>query len=274
MTKMSVETPPFLDWLIDTGTRLNAACGTEIDVLELRHTHDEIILSAWAKHFRKQYCADGMIDELRENKSRKEYLEEIIFPSKTGSLGSSIRSGDFSEILLADYFEWRLNFWVPRLRWNSKYSQNSSGTGCDVIGFYFARDDDENSPNDILAIIECKSSLSGKNKELLQDAITSSAKDPARIGVSLNFLKRRLLEQNRKTDAEKIGRFQRFPDKPYKQSYAAAAVLSTIGYDETSIQAANSSSHPHYGNLKMIVVKGDDLMALVHDLYQRAADEA
>jgi len=111
MTKMSAETLPFLDWLVDTGTRLNSACGTEIDVLELKHTRDEIILSDWAKHFRNQYCSDGMIDILRGKKSRKEYLEEIKFPSKKVPPGPSIRAGDFAEILLADYFQWRLNFW-------------------------------------------------------------------------------------------------------------------------------------------------------------------
>ncbi len=161
----------------------------------------------------------------------------------------------------------------PRLRWDMKPAANDSAKGCDVIGFHFAKDG-QTSSSDALAIIESKASLSGNNKNRLQDAVTDSAKDDIRKAESLNYLKQRLVDQGNATEASKVARFQSPVDQPYKEFCAAAAVFSTTGYDETSIRNTDATKHPHHGNLKMIVVKGDDLMTLVHDLYQRAADEA
>ncbi len=47
MTKANVKIPPHLDWLVDTGKKLKTACGTKVDVLELKHMNDAAILSAW-----------------------------------------------------------------------------------------------------------------------------------------------------------------------------------------------------------------------------------
>lgn len=283
MTLTKAKAPPHLDWLVDTGKKLTAACGTSVDVLELKHTKDATTLSAWAKHFRNQYCSDDMIDILRGKMSRKDYLENIKFPSKTKP-GPSIRSGDFAEILLADYLEWRLKFWVPRLRWSGKSARDESAKGCDVMGFHFAQDNGTN-PKDILAIIESKANLSATKKNRLQDAVADSAKDDLRKGESLNALKQRFVEQRKDIEAGAVERFQDPADVPYQELRAAAAVFSTSSYDETIIQTTNATSikvkktkqmikHPHHGKLRMIVVKGNDLMTLVHDLYQKAADEA
>lgn len=264
--------PPHLDWLVDTGKKLKTACGADVDVLELQHANDAGILSAWAAHFRNQYCSDDMIDALRGRMSRKDYLENIKFPSKTKP-GPSIRSGDFAEILLADYLEWRLKFWVPRLRWSGKSVRDESAKGCDVLGFHFAQENGT-SPKDILAIIESKANLSATKKNRLQDAVTDSAKDDCRKGESLNALKQRLKEQGKAVEADAVERFQSPTDVSYQEFRAAAAVFSSKGYDETLIQATDASKHPHHKKLKMVVVRGDNLMKLVHDLYQRAADEA
>jgi len=273
MKKTSVKSPSHLDWLVDTGKTLKTACGKKVNVLELKHTNDTTILSAWAKHFRNQYCSDNKIDALKGKFSRKEYLENIKFPSKKIAPGPSIRAGDFAEILLADYLEWGLNFWVPRLRWDMKPTANDSAKGCDVIGFHFA-ETGKVSASDALAIIESKASLSGNNPNLLQDAVTHSAKDDVRKAESLNYIKQRFAEQGKETEASLVERFQSPVDQPYKELYEAAAVFSTQSYDETAIQEADASEHPRQNNLKMLVIKGDDLMNLVHDLYRRAADEA
>lgn len=267
--------PAHLSWLVDTGKTLKTACGRDVQVLELNHTTDATILSAWATHFRNQYCSDGMIDTLKPSTmSRKDYLETIKFPNRTTRLGPGIRSGDFSEILLADYLEWRLNHWVPRLRWDMKPTADSSATGCDIIGFHFENEGDV-SAKDALTIIESKANLSGATPaDQLQKAVNDSAKDDIRKAESLNYLRQRFIASGNTYEANKVARFQSPIDQPYKEFCAAAAVFSTSGYDEASIQATNTISHPHHGNLRMIVVKGNDLMPLVHDLYQRAADEA
>ena len=109
-----------LKWLLDTGEQLVTVDGTAVKILELRHERDDAILSEWPKHFRNHDCSDADIDSLRAGLSRKEYLDTIKFPSRTSNLGPSIRAGDFGEILVADYLQWMLGFWVPRVRWNCK----------------------------------------------------------------------------------------------------------------------------------------------------------
>ena len=50
--------------------------------------------------------------------------------------------------------------------------------------------------------------------------------------------------------------------------------LITPLFDNGLASSTDASSHPHSGNLALIVIKGDQMMDLVHELYRRAADEA
>jgi len=43
-----------------------------------------------------------------------EYLLKKKFPDHKEAPGPSIRSGDFAEILVADYIEYKLGYWCPR----------------------------------------------------------------------------------------------------------------------------------------------------------------
>lgn len=277
--------PPHIDWLSDTGQTLKTACGKEVAVWELKHQDNEQVLSAWAKHFRNHYCLDTLIDELRGKQSRTEYLEGIKFPSKTSNLGPATRAGDFAEILVCDYLEWRMGFWVPRIRWSNKPTRDESPKGCDVIGFRFAKPD-KFTPKDILTVFETKAGLSDQAGNRLQDAVNDSAKDSLRIDESLNFLKQKLIEQGQKTEAARVERFQSPVDQPYEEGYGAAAIFSSGSYDKMTIEATDGTKvpaskksktvkpHPHHARLTMIVIKGDEMMKLVHELYRRAAHEA
>jgi len=75
-------------------------------------------------------------------------------------------------------------------------------------------------------------------------------------------------------DAEKIERFQNEVDHPYKEVYGAVALFENSLFDGTLTSFTDTSSHPHSGNLALIVIKGPAMMKLVHELYRRAADEA
>jgi len=128
--------------------------------MELRHKDDGQVFSAWPKHFRNHYCDDGQIDALRNgtNFSRAEYLRKIKFPNPKEAPGPSIRSGDFGEILVADYVEFALDYWLPRTRYDHKAVRNESTKGSDVIGFKVVTPG-SNDPNDALAIFEVKAQL-------------------------------------------------------------------------------------------------------------------
>ena len=263
------------NWFEDAG-KLTTANGRTVTVLDFSHKDDDEILSAWAKHFRNHYCLDTEIDALRKGTrhSRASYLAEIKFPDKSAGFGPSIRAGDFAEILIADYLEYVLEFWVPRTRYGDKTIRNESTKGCDIIGFKFFRKSKE-SPKDMLALFEAKAQFSGRNpRPRLQDAVDGSAKDQLRKAESLNASKQRLLRDGQADGVETVERFQDIEDRPYTELSGAAALFCTSVYDEDAIKQTKANSHPNSGNLVLVVVRGKDMMALVHDLYERAADEA
>ncbi|MBN2286078.1 MAG: DUF1837 domain-containing protein [Tissierellales bacterium] len=263
-------------WLVETKRRLKTTDGKEVSVWEFRHAKDEAVLSAWARHFRNHYCFDTDIDYMCKGYgcSRADYLNNIKFPDPKDAPGPSIRAGDFGEIMVADYLEYLLGYWVPRTRYGDKTVRNESAKGSDIIGFHIVKDGNY-SKKDILAIFEAKTQFSGrKAKSRLQNAVDDSAKDVTRKGESLNAIKQRLYYQNQPDNADKIDRFQNDVDNPYKEVYGAVALFDSQLFDSSLVSSTNSSSHPYSDGLVLLVIKGDQMMKLVHDLYRRAADEA
>jgi hypothetical protein len=254
---------------------LKTSDGVIIKVYELQHDENDQILSAWAKHFRNHYCSDDEIDYLREGTglSRSDYLLSMKFPDQIADFGPATRAGDFGEILISDYLEYILDYWVPRTRYDRKNIRNESTKGSDVLAFKFVNESE--SVNDILAIFEVKTQLSrGNNNNRLQDAINDSIKDNIRKAESLNAVKQRLFDKGNLEDAKKISRFQNPVDNPYKEISGAAALFSNDVYFEDLIVLANGQNHPNKNNLSLVIIRGELFMKLVHDLYLRAANEA
>lgn len=249
--------------------------GQNIEVWTLNHTQDPAVLSPWARHFREHYCPDNIIDALRNGTglSRKEYLEQIVFPDRRNAPGPSIRAGDFAELLIADYLEYHLNYWVPRARMEAKAVRNESVKGCDVIGFRILRDGVK-SPNDELVIYESKAKLTaGGDENRLQTAVTDSAKDSLRKAEALNFLKRRMIERQDQ-NSNRVQRFQNPAEDPYVEINGAAAILSSDVFNSQNLQTTDISQHPNSANLRLLVIHGQELMPFVHALYDRCGDEA
>lgn len=268
--------PGHLNWLIDTGQRLKTADNKLVSVLEFRHQKDDEVLSEWAKHFRNHYCSDIDIEALRRGTpyTRAEYLTEIKFPDDSNKPGPSIRAGDFSEILIADYLQYLLGYWVPRNRYCDKITRNESPKGSDILGFKIMREGQE-SAKDALAMYEVKSRFSGtKPFNRLQDAVTGSCKDITRRAESLNAIKQHLLDRKQNGSLPRVERFQNPVDHPYEEVWGAVALFSTACFSADLICETDTSSHPNEPNLILIVLHGHDMMTLVHDLYRRAADEA
>ncbi|CAM5771845.1 hypothetical protein LMIY3S_03645 [Labrys miyagiensis] len=269
--------PAHLDWLVDTGQRTKSADGIEIEIWELQYGDDAAVLSAWAKHFRDHYCDDDMLAKLLPGtgKTAGEFLLDIKFPDASIAPGPSIRSGDFAEILVADYIEYKLGYWCPRhARYDHKTIRNESTKGCDVVGFQFVNQGGFN-PKDELFVFESKAAMAG-NKPInrLQDAVNDSGKDKLREAMTLSALKQRFYERGETEPALKVQRFQNMPDLPFRRISGAAAVVSTSLYDESLLTQTATAGHYNTSDLKLIVIRGETLMELVHALYERAANEA
>ncbi|MDR1475642.1 MAG: DUF1837 domain-containing protein [Holosporales bacterium] len=272
--------PSHIQFLQNSGIVLQTSDGKNVEIWELHHTNDDTILSAWAKHFREHYCKDSEIDELRAgpNLSKKDYLNTIKFPSSTLRPGPSTRSGDFGEILVADFLEFVENYEVlsRHTRYSNKTTPNESTKGSDIIGFRLVDHPDPN-PKDELAIFEAKAKFTGGikgAKKRLQNAIDDSAKDKMRIAVSLNAMWQRFHDKNMDIEAEKVRRFQNEVDNPYKTTNGAVALVGVNNYSDLMASTADACNHPLKSSLRLIIIKGRDMMNLVHELYRRAADEA
>ena len=216
-----------IKWLRDTGERLTTVDGKTVEVWHLYYENDEVVLSAWARHFRNHYCLDTEIDYYKRGYrcSRADYLNRIKFPDATDAPGPSIRAGDFGEVLVADFLQYIMGFCVPRTRYADKDVRNESTKGSDIIGFKFIKGTQE-SPGDTLAIFEAKTQFSGgKALPRLQEVINDSIKDQTRKAESLNAIKQRLHYQRKEGEATLIERFQNIEDNPYIEISGAAALF-------------------------------------------------
>lgn len=269
-------TDKHLQWLTPAKVKITTADGHLINVFDFKANCDAAVMTAWAKHFRNHYCADTQIDALRKGTphNRADYLTAIKFPDEIAAPGPSIRSGDFAEILVADYLEFVLKYWVPRTRYADKKVRNESSKGSDILGFKIMKAGEE-SKKDELAIYEAKAQLTGnKANPRLQNAIDDSVKDEFRKAESLNAIKQRYLDAERYDDVAVIERFQNPADHPYTDKSGAVALFSTPVYCAKTIGETKAKGHPNSPQLSLVVIRGDDLMTLAHQLYRRAADEA
>ncbi|MES9970313.1 MAG: Hachiman antiphage defense system protein HamA [Candidatus Thiodiazotropha sp.] len=264
-----------LQWLHDTGEIIVTSSGESVPVFEFAYDNsNEEVMHHWATHFRNHYCLDTEIEHLKpEGMSNSDYLLTLKFPGKSGGLGPSTRSGDFAEILVADYLEFLREYYVPRTRYDRKIIGNESSKGSDVLGF--KQISEKPSNKDELIIYEVKARLSENSvSNTLQTAINDSSKDEARLAESLNGAKQRLYDQRNYEGMSIISRFQQNVDHPYKTKYGAAAVLSDSSCCVETLAEASSEEHSSRKQLEMIVIRGPLLMSLVHSLYERAANEA
>jgi hypothetical protein len=278
---MSITTEPkHLGWLTHVGETLVTSDGHQVQVWELTATADPNVWSHWAKHLRLHYCSDDLIDILKNGtpyaSSRSDFLREMIFPDAITAPGPAIRSGDFCEILVADMLEHKFKFVVPRTRYADKTVRNESTKGSDVIGFKVDSIDRPN-PEDVLAIFEVKGKLTGRTTTppgRLQDAINDSAKDEKRKGESLLAMKRRLLQQNKISEAKLVERFQNPIDLPYRYSPGASAVLTSSCWMPEEALNSTCNGHPDADLLTLVVIKADDFIEILTSLYDLAANEA
>ena len=277
ITGKSPALPPHLSGLSKCAEHLSTSDGCRIDVWELTVPPSAGYLSEWASTFRQHYCPDAEIDALRAGTglTRREYLTQLVFPDKSAAPGPGIRAGDFAELLISDYVEHLLGYWVPRGKYAEKASRDESVKGVDILGFRLTNPSAP-TPTDTLLAFEVKAQFSGgKYTGRLQTAIDDSSKDYLRRAMTLNATKRRLRQAGEHDKALLVQRFQNLSDHPYIYRSGAAAVLSDTAYDEPLLQSATKiAEHQNSANLELIVVRGTELMKLVHALYERAAHEA
>lgn len=267
-----MDIPKFIDYFIHEEIVITDK-GKDISVIKIEINDDLTVFEQWARHLREHYCSLEELDELREGTglSRAEFLRDMKFPNPNFGLGSATMSGDFSEILIADYIEYILNYIVPRVRYRQKFNRNTSTQGSDLIG-YKVESIETNSINDEMLIVEVKARNSESNPEAtLQNAVNHSAKDLVRIAESLNASYRMLKNYNEEEGMRLVRRFQNPTDRPHKRTFAAAAVSSDKAFSRELLKEIDTSEHPS-PDVQLIAVHSPKFLEFIKQMYVRAAN--
>ena len=83
----------------------------------------------------------------------------------------------------------------------------------------------------------------------------------------MSALKQIYIEKGNLEKASKVERFQNKPDRPYIEKTGAAAVQDSNTYSEDLIKTSKTNNDKRW----MIVIRRDNLMNLVHKLYEVAS---
>lgn len=265
----------YTKWFKNNRNNSKTKDGKLVEIIDLLHVKDKKVLSSWAKHLRNHYISDDDLCEGCKNtgKSKYNYLNEIKFPDKTINPGPSVRSGDFGEILVADYLQYIQGYIVPRTRYELKESKNESPKGIDVLGFKFLKKN-KHSSKDELITFEVKCALKRNNIKTLQNAINDSVKAfDFKKPEALAAMRLKLKHKGLDDEVKIVDRFQNKTDRPYKEISGAASVHSIHTWDKNIISNTDASKHPN-SQISIIVIRGEKLMNLVNTLYERACNEA
>ena len=129
--------------------------GKEIQVYKLNNELlDDDSLNSWASGLRDNYVEEILLESLVQGTglTQKEFLEKNIFPNHQNKLGASTMSGEFGEILVYDYINFVLNYYITRTRYLEKVNPNMPVSGSDVIGYQVKNIDNPSK----IKVIGCK----------------------------------------------------------------------------------------------------------------------
>lgn len=252
--------------------------GIEIQVYKLNsELLDDNSLNNWALGLRNNYIEECLLEKAISGTglTKKEYLEKMIFPNPRVAQGAATMSGEFGELLVYDYINYVLEYYVPRIRYFHKVNPNTPIHGSDVIGYKMGSYN-RVSKNDKLLVAEVKtrSTISGNKTKactnIVTDAITDSNKDRVRVGESLNAEKLKLLDKGRIKEAKIIERFQNKTDNPYILDFFAVAVMDNELYsDQVVLDVVNSHSES-IKSTNVLIIHSKELLLFLRDLYRRA----
>ena len=250
----------------------------KIDVFRLKNDLlDDNSLNNWASGLRNNYVEKNLLESLVEGTglTQKEFLEKNIFPNPQNKIGASTMSGEFGEILVYDYINFVLKYYVTRTRYLEKVNPNMPVSGSDVIGYHVKNIDNPGKTDHlIVAEVKTRSSNSGNKKRLcektVKDAIDHSVKDRVRLGESLNAEKRRLLNRSRIQEAKIVERFQNKTDKPFTIDFFAVAVLDSDFYLDQEVLDVVNIQYEKLETTSILIIHSKELLNFLRDLYRRA----
>ena len=255
-----------------------SSSGEEIQVYKLNsELLDDNSLNNWALGLRNNYIEEHLLKQAISGTglTKKEYLEKRIFPNPEVTQGAATMSGEFGELLVYDYINYVLEYYVPRIRYFNKVNRNTPIHGSDVIGYKMGNYNKRSKYDKLLvAEVKTRSSISGNKTKactnIVTNAITDSNKDRVRVGESLNAEKLKLLSRGRIKEANIVERFQNKTDNPYTLDFFAVAVMDNELYsDQVVLDVVNSQSE-NIKSTNVLIIHSKELKLFLRDMYRRA----
>ena len=254
--------------------------GNKVNIYKLTNELlEEDILNKWATSLRNNYIEEELLPDLISGTglTQQEYLKKNILPDFENRQGAGTMSGEFGEILIYDYINFNLKYYITRTRYLEKVNPNMPISGSDVIGYKMVNSDIPCISDELIVYeVKTRSSMIGKKvnlcQETLEAAIKDSSKDRVRLAESLNAEKRRLLSRFKKSEAKIVERFQNKTDYPFILNFFAVAVLDTELCIEESILEVIEAQYEIIGTTNVLIIHSKELKSFLRDLYRRACE--
>lgn len=267
--------PNYITWLVGEPS-IDIRDGKKVECYKLEYDiKDDETLNAWAKHLRRHYESDEELEEsiVLLNKTKENYLRELVIPQKGMPKGPTTRSADFGEIIFSDLLEFVKGFEVPRCKQYNRATPTQSEQGTDILAYKFQRDDYTPTKDDELLTIESKMGATSSSYSKVTEAIEHSIKDELRASVTLNYYRKKLKTMGKNEESDRIARFQRKSEEDYNFRLIAAAAISRgeiekgvkINFtdkDEIKLEKIDS----------VFLIHCNKLMDLVHEVYERCIE--
>lgn len=208
-----MDRPSYIDWLIEE-KGVTIKDGIPINCYKIDYKEDDTILDEWALHIRRNYIEDEDLvsDSEINGMTVEQYLHEYVIPQRDEVLGSTVRSGDITEILVSDLLEFIFDYSVPRYKQKNRSGKNNSEHGTDVIAYKYFKGCDSPSEKDELVATEVKALLTSTGYDSLENAIKESKKDEQRLARTIDHCRKRLKELGKAEQSSEVARFLLKPD--------------------------------------------------------------
>lgn len=265
-----MERPRYIDWIVEE-SGVTIKDGIQIKCYKIDYKEDNTILDEWALHIRRNYIEDEdlLSDAEINGMSVEQYLHDYVIPQRDEVLGSPVRSGDITEILVCDLLEFIFNYSVPRYKQRNRSGKNNSEHGTDVIAYKFFDGSNSPSEKDELIATEVKAVLTSNGYDPLEKAIVESKKDEQRLARTIDHCRKRLKELGRIEQSVEVSRFLLKPDNNYRLTYAAAGISSRQTVDQEIELSASGEQLQISNKQKIFFIHGKTLMDLAHRIYER-----
>lgn len=220
-------------------------------------------LDEWALHIRRHYLRD---DELKQmlnflGEEAPTYLSRRI-PDHPRIMG-----GDFAEIVISDLVQWVDGYVVPRYKQHRRKDKNSSEHGTDVLAYKLCEDKTP-CEEDVLLLVEVKSSANSPVGSALSSAGEDFGKDHARCAMTIDYYLEDSLQSGDFGTAKELKRFESKGESSYTLLTAVGIANGSANLGKL-ISGKAASDYGIQGYDKLIFFNRPKLMELIRDLYGR-----